>query len=228
MSKKNKENVKEEAIALDETLTKSEAFIEKNLKTLLIALAAIAVIVIGFFLWNNHKKGVEKEAQNAIYKSQALFAQQQFESALNGDGQGNIGFLKVIDQYSGTKTANLAKLYAGLCYSQIGKTDDAIKMIESFDTKDDQMISPAALGALGNFYIEKGQNEKGIETLLSAAKKANNNTLSPLYLMQAAQVYESLNQNDKAVELYKQIKDNYKNSQLYQDIDKYIERATTK
>ena len=42
----------------------------------------------------------------------------------------------------------------------------------------------------------------------------------------AGQVYESMNQNDKAVELYNKIKTVYYRSPISQDIDKYIERAT--
>ena len=42
---KNKNNNKEEAIALDVELRKSEAFIEKHLKKILIVLAAVIVVV---------------------------------------------------------------------------------------------------------------------------------------------------------------------------------------
>ena len=66
MAKKEK---KVEAIALDEQLTKSEAFIEKNLKTILIIIAAVIVVVAGVFIYRNHMANVELEAQNAIAKS---------------------------------------------------------------------------------------------------------------------------------------------------------------
>jgi hypothetical protein len=50
-----------------------------------------------------------------------MLAQQQFEKdsfqlALTNPGGGYSGFLDIIDSYSGTKTANLAKYYAGICY----------------------------------------------------------------------------------------------------------------
>lgn len=223
MAKKEK---KVESIALDEQLSKSEAFIEKNLKTILIVIAAIIVVVAGIFIYRNHLAKVELEAQNAISKSQQAFAQEQFEQALNGDGANVMGFLKIIDEYGGTKTANLAKLYAAICYANTDKTAEAIKMFEDFDAKDDQMVSPAALAALGNCYIKNGDSQKGAETLVKAAQKADNDAISPLALRQAGEVYESLNQTDKALELYQQIKDKYYRSPLASDIDKYIERVS--
>ncbi|MBR3530348.1 MAG: tetratricopeptide repeat protein [Bacteroidaceae bacterium] len=223
MAKKEK---KVESIALDEQLSKSEAFIEKNLKTILIVIAAIIVVVAGFFIYRNHQAKVELEAQNAIAKSQQAFAQEQFEQALNGDGANVMGFLKIIDEYSGTKTANLAKLYAAICYANTDKTAEAIKMFEDFDAQNDQMVSPAALAALGNCYVKNGDGQKGAETLVKAAQKADNDAISPLALRQAGEVYESLNQTDKALELYQQIKDKYYRSPLANDIDKYIERVS--
>lgn len=226
MAKKKQETPKqEEAIGLDVQLNKSEAFIEKNWKVLAGALVAIIVVVSGIYLYKNYAAGKEVKAQAAIAAAQTAFAAQQYEQALKGEGA-NLGLLKVIDEYSGTKTANLAKLYAAVCYANTGKTDEAIKMFEDFSGKGDEMISPAAIGALGNCYIQKGQKEKGVDLLLKAAKEADNDAISPVFLLQAGEVYESLGQNDKAVELYKQIKEKYFRSQLASQIDMYIERAT--
>lgn len=227
MAKKNQNTTpkKEESIELDVALNKSEAFIEKNWKKLAAALLAIIVVVAGFYGYKHYAAGKEAKAQAAIAAAQTSFGQQQYELALNGDGA-NAGLLKVMKDFSGTKTANVAKLYAAICYANTGKIDEAIKMFEDFDQKDDQMISPASIAALGNCYIQKGNNDKGLELLLKAAKVADNEALSPVFLLQAGQVYESLGQNEKAVEVYNKIKNDYFRSQLAADIDKYIERAT--
>ncbi len=222
---KNKKN-QNEALALDVQLTKSEAFIEKHLKQILIAVAAVIVIVAGIFLWKNHMKNQAAEAAELIAKSQVAFAQEQYEQALNGDGAQEKGFLKIIDEYGSTPSGNLAKAYAGICYAQLDKVDEAIKMLESFSAQDDEMISPSATAALGNCYVKKGDTQKGIDLLLKAAKNADNDAVSPVFLLQAGQLYESLNEQDKALELYQQIKDKYFRSPVSAEIDKYIERAT--
>lgn len=220
-----KEQKIDEPIALDVQLNKSEAFIEKNWKKIAIILGAVIVVVTGFYIYKNQMADKEIEAQKAIAVAQVAFAQEQYEQALNGDGNSR-GFIKIIDEYSGTKTANIAKLYAGLSYAKVDSVNEAIKFLEDFSTQDDDIVSPAAIAALGNLYIQKGDNEKGIKTLIEAANKANNDAVSPVFLLQAGQVYESMNQNDKAVELYNKIKTVYYRSPLSQDIDKYIERAT--
>ena len=86
------------------------------------------------------------------------------------------------------------------------------------------MVSNAALGALGNCYAQLGQNDKAAATLLKAAKRADNNTLSPLFYQQAGQLYEAVGNKDKAMDCYKTIKSDYPQSMQAQDIDKYIER----
>jgi tetratricopeptide (TPR) repeat protein len=86
------------------------------------------------------------------------------------------------------------------------------------------MISNAAIGTLGNCYAQLGQNDKAAATLVKAAKKANNTTLSPIYYLQAGQIYESLGKNAEALNCYETIKANYPQSIYSGEIDKYIER----
>lgn len=225
----NKEIVNQEedlAVAFDVQLSKTEAFIEENLKKILGVIAAVVIVVVGVTLYQNYMDKKESNAQAAIAGCQQAFAQRQYDQALNGDGTQYKGLLNVISEFSGTKTANIAKLYAAICYANTDKVDEAIKMFEDFSQKGDQMISPASLAALGNCYIQKGQNDKGLELLLKAAKTANNDAISPVCLLQAAEVYESEGQNDKAVELYQEIKTKYFRSALSAEMDKYIERAT--
>ncbi len=219
MAKKNKK----EAIGFDVQLSKSEAFIEKHLKQILYGLAAVCVVVIAIYLWNNHKDSMEKEAANAIAKSQESFAMDNFDLALNGDNVNEKGFLNIISEFSGTKTANLAKAYAGLCYYNLGKYDEAEKMFNDYTPQDDAVISPAVIAALGNCYVEKGDKEKGAETLVKAAKVADNDASSPIFLLEAGQIYQDLGQKEKALELYNEIKTKYYLSAVANEIDKYIE-----
>ena len=225
MANNNKQVKTDEPIALDVQLNKGEAFIEKNWKKIAAVLGAIIVIVAGTYIWKNHMADKELEAQKAIAGAQMAFAQQQYEQALKGEGNMK-GFLKIMDEYSGTKTANLAKLYAGLAYAKTDKADEAIKLLEDFSTQDDDMVSPAAIAALGNLYVKKGDNEKGAKMLLKAADDADNDAVSPVFLLQAGEVYEAIGQQDRGIELYNKIKKQYFRSPLSQEMDKYIERAT--
>ena len=136
--------------------------------------------------------------------------------------------MKVAADYSSTEAGNLANLYAGLCYAGLGKWNEAAKYLEEFDTQDDQMISPAAEGALGNAYAHINQLDKAVTHLKNAAKNADNNSLSPTFLIQAGEILESQGKAAEALELYKQVKEKYVYSMQSQTIDKYIERASNK
>jgi len=216
---------KEEVIEITKQLSKGEAWFEQNWKKVALGLLVLIVIAAGIYGFQHMSSKKEAKAQAAIAAAQTAFGMQQYEQALNGDGA-TAGFTKIMKEYSGTETANLAKLYAAVCYAQTGKIDEAIKMFEDFDQKKDATISPASIAALGNCYIQKGNNEKGVDLLLKAAKSANNDALTPVFLLQAGQVYESMNQNEKALEIYNQIKKNYFRSPISQNIDQYIERAS--
>ena len=214
-----------EHLNVEDALTQSEAFLIKYKNAIIGGVVAVIIIVAGFIMYKNlYAEPREEKAQAALFKGQEYFEQDAFEQALNGDSIGYTGFLKVADDYSGTKAANLAKAYAGICYAQLGKYEEAVKMLDSFNGKD-QMVAPAILGAAGNCYAQLGQLDKAASTLLSAADKADNNTLSPIFLIQAGEILVKQGKYDDAVNAYTQIKDKYFQSYQAMDIDKYIEQA---
>lgn len=214
-----------EHLNVEDALTQSEAFLIKYKNAIIGGVVAVIIIVAGFIMYKNlYAEPREEKAQAALFKGQEYFEQDAFEQALNGDSIGYTGFLKVTDDYSGTKAANLAKAYAGICYAQLGKYEEAVKMLDSFNGKD-QMVAPAILGAAGNCYAQLGQLDKAASTLLSAADKADNNTLSPIFLIQAGEILVKQGKYDDAVNAYTKIKDKYFQSYQAMDIDKYIEQA---
>ena len=220
-------NEQQGALNVEETLNKSEAFFLKYKKAIIYGVLAVIVVIAGVIVYKQYVSAPrEDKASTALAKGQENFQQDLYEKALNGDGAGYAGFVKVASDYSSTEAGNLANLYAGLCYAGLGKWNEAAKYLEEFDTKDDQMISPAAEGALGNAYAHLNQLDKAVSHLKNAAKNADNNSLSPTFLIQAGEILESQGKAAEALELYKEIKEKYVYSMQYQTIDKYIERAT--
>ena len=217
------------APTMEETLNKSEAFFLKYKKAIIAAVVAIVVIIGGAVLYKTYiSEPNEQKASTAIAKGQEYFAQGLFQQALAGDSAGFKGFVKLADEYSSTDAGNLANLYAGLCNAQLGKWEDAAKYLEKYDGADDAMISPVAEGALGNVYAHLNQLDKAVSHLKKAAEKADNNSLSPTYLVQAGEILESKGKADEALKLYQQVKEKYFNSMMYSRIDEYIERVSAK
>mgnify|MGYP002622354195 CR=1 FL=1 len=238
MAKKDKIQMAAEQPAL----SKHEDFVLKNKNALIGAVVALIVIVAGVIIYNNYKADKLKAAQAAmqlpeltletameqLQQSTEAFGEQNFERALQGDSTGAKGFLQIADEFSSTKAGNLANLYAGLCYAHMEKWEDAVKYLEKFDDAGDFIISPAALGALGNAYAHVNQPDKAVKTLVKAAEKADNILQSPLYYIQAGELLESQGKKAEALKLYEKVKamQNTSQSSPYVEmIDEYIERA---
>ena len=220
----------------NDALSATETFFDKYKKQILIVVVAVIVVVAGLFIYKGCFAGPrEEKASTALATGQNYFNAEMFDKALNGDGAGYAGFVKIASDYSGTDAANLANLYAGLCYANLGKWSDAVTYLEKFSTKGDAMISPSAVSALGNAYAETGNIDKAVSTLKKAANMADskadnntNNSIAPTFLLQAGELLESQNKKDEALKIYQDIKKKYVNSQLVQssEIDKYIERVS--
>ena len=225
----NTTNQQQAPQTMEQSLNQSEAFFIKYKKAVIAAVVAIVVIIAGVVLYKTYVSGPKEiKASTAIAKGQQLFMADNYQQALNGDSASFKGFAKLADEFSGTAAGNLANLYAGLCCAKLNKWEDAAKYIEKFDGADDQMISPAAEGALGNVYAHLNQLDKAVSHLKKAAEKADNNSLSPTFLIQAGEILESQGKNDEALKLYQEVKDKYFNSMAYQTIDGYIERVSAK
>lgn len=219
-----------------ESLNIHEAFFLKYKKAIIIAVVAVIVIIAGVFGYVSQISGPrEDKASTMLAKGQTYFANQMYDQALKGDGAGYVGFEKLASEYSSTDAGNLANLYAGLCYANLGKWSEAQKSLDSFSSKGDQMISPAAVSALGDAYAHLNQLDKAVEEFKKAASMADskaednaNNSLSPTFLIKAGEILESQGKKDEALSIYKDVKKKYVNSMLVQssEIDKYIERAS--
>ena len=218
----------QDPLDLDQAMSSSEAFIIKYKNKFLAGIAAI-VIVVGGVLGYQHfiSEPNEKKASEALFRGEQYFMADNYEMALNGDSLGFAGLLKVADEFGGTDAGKLANAYAGICYAQLGQYENAIKYLNQFSA-DDQLVTPALMATMGNCYAQLGQLDKAAATLVKAADKASSHALSPIYLIQAGQIYEKLGKNSEAVSAYQTIKDKYFNSYQSMDIDKYIERASVK
>jgi tetratricopeptide (TPR) repeat protein len=218
----------QDPLDLEVAMSASEAFIIKYKNKFLTGIAAI-VILVGGVLGYQHfiSEPNEKKASEALFKGEQYFNADNFELALNGDSLGYEGFLNVANKFSGTDAGKLANAYAGLCYAQLGNYEEAVNYLNKFNAND-HLVSPALLGTMGNCYAQLGQLDKAAATLVKAADKANSQALSPIYLIQAGQIYEKLGKKSEAVSAYKTVKEKYFNSYQSMDIDKYIERASVK
>ena len=225
MSKKINSSTERDLSNVGEILSKSEQFIDKYQKQIIFGISAIVIIVVTVLAVKHlYLAPKEREAEAAIYKGEQYFANSQWDLALYGDSVEFDGFEYIIDNFSFTKTANLANAYAGICYYRKGEFEKALDHLKKFSVND-KMISPTVTGLTGDCYVDMGKIKEGAGYFMKAASKANDNLISPIYLKKAGIAYENLKNYPKAIEVYTSIKDKYPNSQEAGDIQKYIDRA---
>ena len=214
-----KQEIKQEQVLnVEEAVSRSEAFINKNKKALVVGVVAVVVLVAAGLLTSTYVIAPrEKKAAEALFMGEQYFQNGNYETAI-------VEFESVIADHKGTKAANLAKAYAGISNAKLGNYEEAISLLKAFKGND-AMIAPSVLAALGNCYAQVGNEAQAATTLVKAAQKADNNLLSPAYLIPAGQIYEKLGKKSDALKAYTLIKDKYYGSMQAMDIDKYIERV---
>jgi tetratricopeptide (TPR) repeat protein len=223
MAKKTKDASPQTISNVEQTLTRTEQYLEENYKTLLTGLAVVVVLIGLGWLGKIYLNKRNDEAQSQMYMAEKYLEMDSLKLALNGDGN-YLGFLDIAKSYSLTKAGNLANYSAGICYLHLGQYQDAIKFLGKYSKKDN-VIGSLALGATGDAYVELGQAEKGISKYVEAADYGKNSFSSPLYLMKAAQLYELQSKFADALKLYERIESEYPESTEGSTIEKYITRV---
>lgn len=228
MAKRLDQNQEEEAlvdiIEVDGNATGAEGWIEKNTNTLVsVGLGVLLIIVAWMAYTNMYQQPRQQEAVEMMYKAQMQFDRDSFALALSNPGGEGLGFLEIIDTYGGTKAANMAKYYAGVCYLNLGKFADAQKHMSSFSPNSD-VTTIMKNGVMGDIAAENGD----LSAALGYYKKASNGSLDPLaayYLKKVGMLEEKQGNTSAALEAYNKIKKDFPTSPVGGDIDKYIARV---
>lgn len=217
---------------LDEGASKTEEWFERNQKYIFGLLAAIALVTVGYLLYNKYvAEPKQDEAANVMFDAQQFFKQATdaktpaeadslYKLALNGSGK-QVGFLKIADEYSGTDAGNLAHYYAGMALLNTGKFADAIKQLEDFSSKD-MMLKPLAIGAIGDANAELNKPKEALEFYVKASETNKNELTTPRFLLKAGQTAMSLGNKADALKYFTEIKEKYETSPDAQGIDGYI------
>jgi tetratricopeptide (TPR) repeat protein len=208
---------------VEQTLTKTEQFLEQNYQPLLIGLGVVVALVGIFWLGKMHLSKRNAEAQSQIYQAERYLEMDSLNLALNGDGN-YLGFLDIANDYRYTNAGNLARYSAGICYLQLGRYQEAIDMLDKY-TKKDKVIGSLAIGAIGDAYVELGDLDKGLARYIEAADYANNSFNTPLFLMKAGEIYELNGNYQEALMVYERIQNEYPESTEGTSVEKYIARV---
>jgi len=220
--KEEKKDVLENAEVLQEKLVGIEGWFENNPKIAIGIVAAVILLVGGFFGYKYYNNNQDNQAQSEMFQAIRYFEADSLNLALNGDGN-NLGFIQIIEDYSSTKAGNLANYYAGIIYLKQGKFPLAIFHLEDFSSND-LLVQARAYSLIGDAYMEQDNFDDAAKYYAKAASYKPNKEFTPTYLMKAALAYEKLNQADKAKAAYQTIIDEFWESSEYQNARKFKAR----
>ncbi|SHI98439.1 Putative negative regulator of RcsB-dependent stress response [Mesonia phycicola] len=219
---------------LDEGANKTEEWIAENQKPILVVIAAVVVVALGYL---GYQKFIDEpkqgEAANEIAQSQIYFenaldasgkAQDSlYNLALTG-GAGKFGFLDIIENYGNSDAANLANYYAGMSYLNTGKYDKAVEYLENFSSED-EILAPLAKGAIGDAFMQLEQPKEALGYYEEAAKMRTNDFTSPKFLLKAAITALELGEGSKAEGYLMTIQDEYAEAPEADKIAVYLGQA---
>ena len=199
-------------------------FVKNNKKGLTYALTALVIILASYFGYSElYQKPREDKAADAMFAAEKYFAMDSSTLVLNGDGSSK-GVLYIINEFGGTKAANLAKYYAGVSYYRTNNFNKAIEYLKDFSTSAKQ-VQAIAYGTIGDAYSELKNTEEAISYYKKAgAHFPEDEGISSEYLYRAAALLELNGKADDAVEIYKNIKANYPKSEKGLLADKFINK----
>lgn len=211
--RRRNEKVNDETlIDVVEAKENAQEYIDKN-KTWIMGLVAAVLLIGGGYIIYKYliKAPKEKTAKVAIFKAEQQFQRDSFALALENPGGGNEGFLDIIDNYPGTQTSNLAKLYAGISYLNVGRYEDAIEYLNSH--AETGTYSPILKnGNLGDAYSEMGDFDKAITHYKKATTVSEDALLTPYYLYKLGLLLKRNGDNAGARTALEKIKNDYPDS----------------
>ncbi len=225
MAEEKKDRTEDQLEALEQTLTKTEMYIEENRNSLMIIVLAIVLIFGGYYAYDGlFLKPKAAKAQTAMFAAENYFKKDSFELALNGNSEKETaGFIEIIEDYGNTPAGNIANYYAGISYLRMGEFEEALSYLSDYST-DSKILAPMAKGAMGDANAELGNNDEALNLYIQAATSSDNNFTAPIYIMKAGNLCEIMGNKDAAIAHYENLKENYKNSTEGRQAEKLLAR----
>ncbi|WP_461532695.1 tetratricopeptide repeat protein [Sinomicrobium sp.] len=214
---------------LDESASRTEAWVARNQKAIIVGIGVVAVAALGFLGYQEFMKG----PKNTEASNEMMFAQQLFNEAINSTNrdslytlalngaEGKYGFLDIIEKYKGTDAANLSYYSAGMAYLNMNKYQEAITHLEQFSSED-AMLGPLAKGGIGDAFMQLDQPEEALDYYERAFAANSNGFTTPRFLFKAGVTALELGKNDLALKYFNRVKDEYPDSEEGRTIDIYI------
>ncbi len=150
----HKEEFKHDAVR--ETLAKVFEFLNRNQKKIIQYGPIVLIAILFFAYYNYHQQNLETEANVLFGKALNLYEDGQTDLAL-------LNFQSVEDDYSGTKSADYARLFLIEEALKNGETDKVNLMVEELEDSEDEVIRSSVYVLKGNLALNDGDADTAIK-----------------------------------------------------------------
>ena len=194
-------------------------FSNKRNRIVVFVIGGIIVgMIVGFTGYNYYITNQNNTAQEELFQAQFYFESDSLNLALNGDGN-SYGFLEIIDEFPGTKAANLANFYAGTSYLRLGDFEGAIRHLKTFSSSD-YLLQARVYALIGDAYMEQDDFPNAIDYYNRASNYKPNESFTPIYLKKLAIAQEQNSDWLDAAATYGKIEKEYPQSDRIHDARK--------
>ncbi|HKK47260.1 MAG TPA: tetratricopeptide repeat protein [Balneolaceae bacterium] len=221
MSKKRVQQELEHDILL-ETFSRAQSIYDNNKKLVIGTALALVLIIggsVGYYFYHNSQ---EQKAEQLMGQATEAYLNADYKKALNGsDEDFTVGFEQIINNYSGTEAANLARYYAAVCEYNLGDNNKALNYINEYETPEGIMgVAPLSFKAM--LLSNLGKYTESANTYVKAAEWKENDSTTPYNYLEAANAFQEAGKTSEAKKYANKIVDNYPSSSQVTEAQKLL------
>ena len=226
MSKKQVKEELEQDVLL-ETFSKAQSFYDSNKNTVIGALIAVIVILGGSVGYYYYSTAQENQAQQLMGQASQAYLQGNYQQALTGsEADFTVGFQQIINNYSMTDAANLARYYAGVSEFKLGNPQEALGYIQQYEIPEGIMgVGP--LSFHGVVLTDLGNHSEAAQMFVKAAEWDENDSTTPYNYLEAAKAFHDAGNSAKAQEYADMIVNNFSSSSQVAEAQKLLGMLAT-
>lgn len=186
-------------------------FVEKYSRHIVIGLGA--VVLVSAALFYHTKKQAEKDASAVVELSKAHqeYASSNYESA-------TVILKNLIENYGGTKSAELAKFYLANNYFELKSHSEAEKYYRDFaDDNDDDVLTASALAGVAACLEEQGKFAEAADMYKKIADEYPDGVFAAENLFHSARCYLLAGNQQAARDTLSKLREKYPDSTLEND-----------
>lgn len=226
MSKKQVKEELEQDVLL-ETFSKAQSFYDSNKNTVIGALIAVIVILGGSVGYYYYSTAQENQAQQLMGQASQAYLQGNYQQALTGsEADFTVGFQQIINNYSMTDAANLARYYAGVSEFKLGNPQEALGYIQQYEIPEGIMgVGP--LSFHGVVLTDLGNHSEAAQMFVKAAEWDENDSTTPYNYLEAAKAFHDAGNSAKAQEYADMIVNDFSSSSQVAEAQKLLGMLAT-